>query len=112
MLTVLKKEVRKENKRIKFIHKIRKVVEWHNRVFVLLEIPPEDSFLNNLYCFSSDLKLLWRSSPLEEKYTNRKLYPYEDFYIVDNRLFCYDFIGRRYEIDVTSGEVGEYRLFR
>ena len=93
---------------VRFKFPVRESIPPDDNLIVLLDIPAENPTTDNICCLNSDLKIVWWTSPLKEKYPNIKICPYEDMILDDGLLIAFDFLCRRFEIDPKTGEVLRY----
>jgi hypothetical protein len=94
-----------DSKKIKFDFNIRKVIEYFDRVIILLNIPYTKNDINNIYCIDRSGKIVWQSEDLNTIYPNIKNLPYEQMGIKDNTLYASDFYGRSYSINLDTGKI-------
>ena len=92
---------------------VRKVIElgMGDRIAVLLDAP-ENSMTNNLLCLDSELNVLRRSEPLEKKYPKSIIYPFDEMVSIEGRLYVFDIVCRRFQIDPSNGEIIGYTVMR
>ena len=100
--------VSNEDKIIRFRHRVREAIPLDDRLIVLLDVPDGDKTTDNICCIDRDLKVVWRASPLKKKYPDIQVYPYEEMLLDDGLLIAFDFLGRRFQIDLKTGEVLRY----
>lgn len=90
---------------VEFSFNIRSLIEKGNTAFVLLDIPFNDSAINNIYCLNSDMDIVWKVQDLNQVNPGRKNLPYEQMTIKDNTLYATDFLGRCYRINCNDGKI-------
>ena len=102
-----------ERNSVFFKYNVRKVLEigLGKRIVVLLDVP-DKTVINNLLCLDSDLNVVWRSEPLEKKYPDRIIYPFEEMVVIEDKLFAFDIVCRRYQIDPENGSVLDYQIMK
>ena len=93
-------------------HILKYIIINEDRIIILLDIPNVSPVINNIYCLNGNLECVWRVYPLERKYRTIRAFPYEDILLDNGELFAFDVIGRRYEINIETGDVLRYKLFK
>ena len=93
---------------IKFVFDIAKVIEYGEQFIILLDVPAGDDTINNIFCFNADLSVAWRAERLEAKYPIIKKYPYVGIELGKDELIAYDFLGRRFSINLSDGKINGY----
>lgn len=97
---------------IDFEYDIRTIIQYTGKYVVLLGIPFDRNFINNIYCFDDYANLLWRSENLDSLYPNSRNLPYENMGIKDDIVFASDFYGRNYRINLNDGKIIEYDIVK
>ena len=100
------------NKTVRFAFRVMKTVPFGDRLIVLLEIPDGNKTVNNICCLDGEGKRVWRSFPLEKKYPEIRVFPYEDMTLSGGRLYAFDIYCRRFELDPRTGDVLGYTITR
>lgn len=93
------------NTEVKFNRNIRDVKICRDIIVVLLEIPFNETELNNLYGISKQGKIVWRAEDLEKLFPNQNHLPYEQMIVKNNQIIVTDFYARRYFINCTNGNI-------
>lgn len=67
----------------------------------------------NIYCYNINSKLEWqiRNSP-SENYPELKRMPFVGLYLDHSNLYATDFMGRRFKINIKTGELGEVNIVK
>lgn len=99
-------------KEMKFDYDIRTVIVLDNYYYVLLSIPFNVCYLNNLYCIDKNGNLVWQSEDLNSLFPTVKNLPYEYIGIKDNVLHAIDFYGRNYQIRLFDGKVEKCNIVK
>lgn len=93
------------NYTVDFQYPIRDVKRLDKNVIVLLSIPFNENFLDNLYLVSGYGEIVWQSQSLKEIYPTERLLPYEQMTIENQEIRVTDFYGRRYFINAANGKI-------
>ena len=96
-------------KSVHFAYHIAKTLQIDDKLIVLLDVPAGSGVVNNLYCVGPDAKVIWHVLPVKQKFKNIRVFPYEDVIYSDNKLFAYDYVGKRFEIDIRNGTCWDIR---
>lgn len=110
MFTVKGKTVSNGTKTVRFKYGAQKALPFGDRLIVLLDIPEGDPTRNNIYCLTHDLRVAWRSEPLQKKYPGIRVLPYVDILMIDGELIAFDMYCRRFQIDPVTGKVRGYTI--
>lgn len=94
-----------EKNKIVFDHNIRYVIDINNILIVLLEIPNNISYLNNVFGINKDGEIKWRIQSVSDVFPIKNQLPFENLMVNGNDVFVSDFCGRRFLLDPTNGEI-------
>lgn len=85
---------------------IRSVLVCKAYYVVLLSIPFNENYINNLFCIDNNAHIIWQSEDILKKYPdiNNPL-PYEQVLLKDGILYASDFYGRYFTISVETGDI-------
>ena len=85
-----------ENNQIVFEHKIRYVKEVDDTLIVLLEIPNNVKYLNNVFGISETGKIKWRIQNVGDVLRVKNPLPFENLMVQGDNVFVSDFYGRSF----------------
>lgn len=93
-----------------FEYDIAEVIKIKELLIIRLSIPQSNSVkledFNNVYCIENDGKVKWQINNLKIKSSPIfKIAPIVLLNNSDNGLYATDFMGRRYEINIETGEM-------
>ncbi|MDQ6423120.1 hypothetical protein RB620_27185 [Paenibacillus sp. LHD-117] len=91
--------------KIVFDHKIRYVKEVRETLIVLLEIPSNEVYLNNVFGITSIGIIKWRIQNVGDVFPIKNQLPFENLMLQGSDMFVSDFYGRRYSINPANGEI-------
>ncbi|SDZ50576.1 hypothetical protein SAMN05421736_11529 [Evansella caseinilytica] len=94
-----------ENNKIVFEHDIRYVVEVNDTLIVLLEIPNNTSYLNNVFGINKNGEIKWRIQNVADVFPVKNQLPFENLMVNGTGVFVSDFYGRRFSLNPTNGEI-------
>ncbi len=94
-----------ENNKIVFEHDIRYVVEVNDSLIVLLEIPNNTSYLNNVFGINKNGEIKWRIQNVADVFPVKNQLPFENLMVNGTDVFVSDFYGRRFSLNPTNGEI-------
>ncbi|SFC47657.1 hypothetical protein [Streptococcus equinus] len=91
-----------------FKNTISKFFEISDEVFVLLKIPfgktlTEDDYFN-LFKLNSEGKVVWKAS-FKKPSSEFQCSPLVNIVLTDGKLTTVDFMGRQFEVDITTGQL-------
>lgn len=90
---------------------IRSVLVCKAYYVVLLSIPFNSNFVNNIYCLDDMAQIVWQSEDILQKYPDLKNpLPYEQMILDKNKLYASDFFGRNFYIDTKTGKILLYNI--
>ncbi|MBS3914965.1 MAG: hypothetical protein KG003_10725 [Bacteroidetes bacterium] len=98
----------KHLKIVDFNYPIRSILELPDRYVIVLEIPSEIHYPNNVFCYNKDGKLLWQVESQE------LLHPITSYYGLeykDNHLIIFSSSIER-EIDINTGKIINADFFK
>lgn len=98
-------EIVVDNNKISFDHNIRYVKEVNDTLIVLLEIPNNVTYLNNVYGITKDGKMKWRIQNVSDIFPIKNQLPFENLMIQGTDVYVSDFYGRRFSVNPTNGEI-------
>lgn len=95
---------------------IKRIVKMNEKYIVLLKIPNVElgvEELNNVLCYDDKGKMCWRiSNDLPSAIVSKKQIPYVEIQVMDGKLYATDFWGRKFNIDVESGKLIDFKIVR
>lgn len=94
-----------ENNKIVFDHDIRYVVEVNDTLIVLLEIPNNIMYLNNVFGINKNGEIKWRIQSVGDVFPVKNQLPFENLMVNGTDVFVSDFYGRRFSLNPISGEI-------
>ncbi len=102
------------NRPLNFDYTIGNAFSVNNKILFMLEIPPQDETLRNIYCLSSDCQFLWQvQSPLEAYPEIGQEIPFTNLAIRENgTVTASDFLGRNFDIDENTGKLINFKVAR
>lgn len=89
---------------IEFDEKIIEAVYIDNKLIVVFETKNDDGF-DNVYCYNFDKTQLWRIQTVPKEIGGTARTPYVGVNINNNTCRVVDFFGRRFELNICSGEI-------
>lgn len=98
--------------KLTFEYNIRYVQEVGNILIVLLEIPYNESYLNNVFGVSTTGAIKWRIQNAGDVLPVKNQMPYENLMVSKNGAYVSDFFGRRFLINSSTGEILSSDIFR
>ena len=99
------KELVVENNKIVFDQNIRYVKEVNDTLIVLLEIPNNIRYLNNVFGINKNGEIKWRIQSFGDVFPIKNQLPFENLMVNGTDIFVSDFYGRRFSINQTNGEI-------
>ena len=99
------KELVVENNKIVFDYNIRYVKEVNDTLIVLLEIPNNIRYLNNVFGINKNGEIKWRIQSFRAVFPIKNQLPFENLMVNGTDIFVSDFYGRRFSINQTNGEI-------
>lgn len=95
---------------------IDKVQKINGKYVVLLDIPRielETDELNNILCYDEQGKMCWQiSGRLPFPIISKEQMPYVAIQISEEKLYATDFWGRKFNVDIETGELLEVKIVR
>ncbi len=107
-----KKHIQINQNGFDFKYEIRSVEQYKDAFIVLLEIPYDETVINNIYCLDNHANLVWQVEDLSTIYPKLKNLPFEQMGIKDNALYASDFYGRNYKINIETGKIESCRIVK
>lgn len=106
-----KNEIVIKDRKYVFPFDIREVLIYQDCYIVLLSIPFNSNFVNNIYCLDDMAQIVWQSEDILQKYPDLKNpLPYEQMILDKNKLYASDFFGRNFYIDTKTGKILLYNI--
>jgi len=93
------------NKKIVFDHNIRYVKEANETLIVLLEIPNNVTYLNNVFGINEIGEVKWRIQSVSDVFTLKNPLPFENLMVKGSDVYVSDFYGRKFLLNTTNGEL-------
>lgn len=97
---------------IYFPYSIRDVQKRKDQLIVLLEVPPNDPTVDNLYAVTDQGEMAWQAQHLSEVYPLEKILPYEQMVVKEEEIRAMDFYGRCYFLDPRNGKILKRSIYR
>jgi hypothetical protein len=94
-----------DNNKIVFDHNIRYVIEINDTLIVLLGIPNNISYLNNVFGINKHGKIKWRIQSIGDVFPVKNQLPFENLMVNGTDVFVSDFYGRRFSFNPANGEI-------
>ncbi len=94
-----------ENNKIVFDHNIRYVIEVNDTLIILLEIPNNIRYLNNVFGINKNGEIKWRIQSVGDVFPLKNQLPFENLMVNGTDVFVSDFYGRRFSLNPTNGEI-------
>ncbi len=92
--------------RVSFQHKIDNVKNCNGLHIVLLDIPSDTQFLNNVYAVDDSGRIVWQIQDAGEVYPIKNDIDYVGTRITeDNEVVVTNFYGVTYTVDPTNGRI-------
>jgi len=98
-------EIVVNDNKIVFDHNIRYVKEVNDILIVLLEIPNNVTYLNNVFGINKIGEIKWRIQSVSDVFPIKNQLPFENLMVKDNDVYVSDFYGRRFSLNPSNGEV-------
>ena len=92
------------DKTLQFNNKIIEAVEYGNKIMIVFDTD-EDGGYDNVFCYTSDSRLLWRISPAPIDIGGTARSPYVGVDVIDGNCRVIDFFGRRFLVDMENGQI-------
>jgi subtilase family serine protease len=93
------------NKKVLFNYTIRYVENVNNILIVLLEIPYNDTYLDNVFGVSNTGEIKWRIENVGKSCSVLNQLPFENLNVRGNNVSVSDFYGRRYFLNPITGKI-------
>ncbi|MFJ7982197.1 hypothetical protein ACIQ1D_18205 [Lysinibacillus xylanilyticus] len=94
-----------ENNKIVFDHNIRYVIEVNDTLIVLLEIPNNIRYLNNVFGIKKNGEIKWRIQSVGDVLPVKNQLPFENLMVNGTDVFVSDFYGRGFSFNPINGEI-------
>lgn len=92
--------------RVEFQHNIQNVIPIDKTLVVLLHIPFNETFLDNVFAVSNEGKVVWRIQNPSEVYPINERLPYEYMRLDESgNMVVTDFVGIRYQVNPVNGKI-------
>jgi len=92
--------------RVEFKHNIQNVIPIDKTLVVLLDIPFDETFLDNVFAVSNEGKVIWRIQNPSEVYPINERLPYEYMRLDEAaNIVVTDFVGIRYHVNPVNGKI-------
>lgn len=101
-----------DGKRIGFNYKIRYVKEVNDILIVLLEIPNDSVYLNNVFGINKIGEIKWRIHTISEIAPIKNQLPFENLMVNGDNVCVSDFYGRRFLLNTDNGEASLQGIVR
>lgn len=104
MIEIQNKKILLDGKELQFNNRIIEAAEHEGKVVIVFETD-EDGGYDNVFCYTLDLRLLWRIKPAPVAIGGTARSPYVGVDIVDGDGRVIDFYGRRFLVNIQNGEI-------
>ena len=94
-----------DNNKVVFDHNIRYVKEVNDTLIVLLEVPNNVTYLNNVFGITKIGEIKWRIQSVSDVFPVKNQLPFENLMVNGNDVYVSDFYGRRFLLNPTNGEI-------
>ncbi|MFC6335079.1 hypothetical protein ACFP56_20805 [Paenibacillus septentrionalis] len=91
--------------KIVFDHNIRYVKEVDETLIVLLEIPNNVTYLNNVFGINEIGEIKWRIQSVSDVFPLKNPLPFENLMVKGTDVYVSDFYGRRFLFNTTNGKL-------
>lgn len=98
-------EIVVNNIKIMFDHNIRYVKEVNEILIVLLEIPINVTYLNNVFGINKSGEIKWRIQSVNDVFPIKNQLPFENLMVKGTDVYVSDFYGRRFLLNLKNGEI-------
>lgn len=105
MFSQFDNEIVVDNNKIVFEYNIRCVKEVNETLIVLLEIPNNVTYLNNVFGINKIGEIMWRIQSVNDVFPVKNQLPFENLMVNDTEVFVSDFYGRRFSFNPTNGKI-------
>ena len=95
-----------------FDYPIRDVIRYNELFIVLLGIPFDKDYINNIFCLDDTANIVWQAEDISNKYDVPQKLPYEQMAVDGERLFASDFYGRCFVFEANTGRVLDRKLVK
>ena len=85
-----------------FLYGINNYLIYDNKIIVLLSVPDQVSYNENIFCFNLDGNLLWQVARANE---HNKICPFTGISINNNKFTPYKSCGILCIVDVNTGKI-------
>lgn len=103
--TQFENELVVNQKKIVFDHNIRYVKEVDETLVVLLEIPNNVTYLNNVFGINGIGEIKWRIQSVSDVFSIKNQLPFENLMVKGIDVYVSDFYGRRFLLNTTTGKL-------
>lgn len=104
MIKIKNNKIISKNYSLEFKDKIFEAVEYNGRLVIVFDSDEDEGF-DNVYCYTIEKQFLWRIKPAPENIGGTIRTPYVGVDMIDGICRVIDFWGRRFIIDIVSGEI-------
>ena len=107
-IKIINNKLMMNSKECIFKHTISKFLEINDEVFVLLKIPfgeplTEDDYFN-LFKLNSESEIAWKAN-FKKPTSQFQCSPLVNITSINGKLITTDFMGRQFEVNITTGEL-------
>lgn len=93
------------NKKVEFKYNIRFIKNVNDILIILLEVPYNATYLDNVFGVSSSGEIIWRIENVGKACSIKNQLPYENLFAHENDIFVSNFYGRRYFFNPFNGKI-------
>lgn len=93
------------NEKVVFNYLIRYVEDVNNTLIILLEIPYNDTYIDNVFGVSNTGEIIWRIENVGKVCAVKNQLPFENLNVQGNDVSVSDFYGRRYFFNPINGKI-------
>lgn len=104
MITIDDNKIIMSDRTVEFDEKIMEAVDIDNKLVVVFETNRDDGF-DNVYCYGYDKTELWRIQPVPKEIGETARTPYVGVNKINGSCQVIDFFGRRFKLDILSGNI-------
>lgn len=94
-----------ENNKIVFDHNIRYVIEVNATLIVLLQIPNNVRYLNNIFGINKTGEIKCRIQNVGDVFPIKNQLPFENLMVNGTDVYVSDFYGRRFLLNPINGKI-------
>jgi len=85
-----------------FLYPIDRVVEIAETIIILLDVPSNAIYNENIYCITKDGEPVWQ---IEKTRPNNVESPYVNIYLSNDKLMAVNYDGWTEEVNISSGHI-------